>query len=173
MRQWGLAVDRITGSIPRMPVAQDGNGCYQIVLYKSLAQGIETREALVTIVTFVKRRQLTFTRAVPYSSALRSSGPNQVQLSSYAYYLAFTARATDPITTRRIWRHADRVARAAPRDLVLQRVCENTRAKNGALDLAEQDARSEIEVRMNALDTLVPSFNTMYLTDDDRLPHKD
>lgn len=48
-------------------VAQDGNGCYQIILYKSLKLGIETREAMATIVTFVKRRQVIFTRAVPYS----------------------------------------------------------------------------------------------------------
>jgi hypothetical protein len=84
-------------------------------------------------------------------AALRSSGPNQVQLSSYAYYLAFTARATDPITT--------------PRDLVLQRVCDNARAKNGALDLAEQNARSEIEVRMNALPSGKPWFGPVVAQD--------
>lgn len=66
-------------------VAQDGNGCYQIILYKSLASGLETREALVTIVTFVKRRQVTYTRAVPYSSDGLTSLVKMVQSEVAAF----------------------------------------------------------------------------------------
>jgi len=60
-------------------VAQDENGCYQIILYKSLVLGIENREAMVTIVTFVKRRQVTYTRATPYFNERLTSFVKMVQ----------------------------------------------------------------------------------------------
>jgi hypothetical protein len=60
-------------------VAQDDNGCYQIILYKRAVLGVESREALVTIVTFVKRRQVTYTRAMPYSNAWLMSFVKMVQ----------------------------------------------------------------------------------------------
>ncbi len=66
-------------------VARDRNGCYQIILYKSLALGIEKLEAMVTVVTFVKRRQVTFTRAVPYSSDGLSSFVGLVQSEVAAF----------------------------------------------------------------------------------------
>ena len=60
-------------------VAQDENGCYQIILYKSRVSGIENREAMVTIVTFVKRRQVTYTRATPYFNERLTSFVKMVQ----------------------------------------------------------------------------------------------
>ena len=60
-------------------LAQDKNGCYQIILNKQPVLGVESREALLTIVTFVKGRQVTYTRAMPYSSAWLSSFVKTVQ----------------------------------------------------------------------------------------------
>jgi hypothetical protein len=84
-------------------------------------------------------------------AALRSNGPEQVKLSSYAYYLAFTATATNPVTI--------------PRSVVLQRVCDNARTRNGTLDLAEQNTKSEIEARMNALPIGKPWFGPIVAQD--------
>jgi len=60
-------------------VAQDENGCYQIILNKRPVLGVESREALVTIVTFVKRRQVTYTRAMPYFKEWLTSFVKTVQ----------------------------------------------------------------------------------------------
>jgi hypothetical protein len=60
-------------------VAQDENGCYQIILNKQSVPGVESREALLTIVTFVKRRQVTYTRAMPYFNARLTSFVKMVQ----------------------------------------------------------------------------------------------
>jgi hypothetical protein len=60
-------------------VAQDSNGCYQIVLFKSLVSGAETREAMLTIVTLINRRQVTFTRATPFTNDGLASFVRMVQ----------------------------------------------------------------------------------------------
>lgn len=84
-------------------------------------------------------------------TAIRTVGPEKVPLSSYAYYLAVTATATNPVTL--------------PRNVVLERVCGNARARSGTLDLAEQNARSEIEAKMNALPIGKPWFGPIVARD--------
>lgn len=84
-------------------------------------------------------------------AALRSDGPEKVVLSSYAYYLAVTATAANPVTT--------------PRDVLLQRVCDNVRARSGTLDLAGQSAKGEIEAKMQALPIGRPWFGPIVAQD--------
>jgi hypothetical protein len=50
-------------------VAQDENGCYQIILYKRPVLGVEHREMLLTVTTEVKRLAVIYTTAMPYASA--------------------------------------------------------------------------------------------------------
>jgi hypothetical protein len=66
-------------------VAQDENGCYQIILNKRPVLGVESREALLTIVTFVKRRQVTYTRAMPYFNAWLATFVKTVQSEVAAF----------------------------------------------------------------------------------------
>jgi hypothetical protein len=50
-------------------VAQDKNGCYQIILHKRLALSVEHREMLLTVTTEAKRRAVIYTTATPYDVA--------------------------------------------------------------------------------------------------------
>lgn len=50
-------------------VAEDANGCYQIILNKRRILSFEHREASLTIVTLVKRRPLMYTRTTTYLNA--------------------------------------------------------------------------------------------------------
>ena len=50
-------------------VAQDANGCYQVILFKRSIAGVVHREVSLSIVTVAKRRPVTYTRAVPYLNA--------------------------------------------------------------------------------------------------------
>jgi len=50
-------------------VAQDGNGCYQIVLHKRDVLGLQHREVSLTVVTLARDRPVIYTRTVPYLNA--------------------------------------------------------------------------------------------------------
>lgn len=50
-------------------VAEDGNGCYQVVLYKRTVASVEHRDMLVTINTQVRRRPVIYTRSTTYLNA--------------------------------------------------------------------------------------------------------
>jgi hypothetical protein len=66
-------------------IAQDENGCYQIILNKRSVLGVEHREALLTVVTFVKGRQVTYTSAAPYFSAWLPTFVRSVQSDVAAF----------------------------------------------------------------------------------------
>jgi hypothetical protein len=74
-------------------VAEDEFGCYQIILNKRPVPGLEEyREALLTVVTWVKGRQVTYTRAVPYHIARLPRFVKTVQ-SEVAAFVAANSRS--------------------------------------------------------------------------------
>jgi hypothetical protein len=83
---------------------------------------------------------------------LRSAGPEKVQVLSYAYYLAFTATATNPVPLSR--------------DLALRRICDGARTRGGALDLADETAKREIEAKMEVLQIGKPWFGPVVAQDE-------
>ena len=85
-------------------------------------------------------------------TALRGTGSEKVQVLSYAYYLAFTATANNPV--------------APPREQILRRVCDGTRARVGSLDLADDTAKREIEAKMEALPIGQPWFGPVVAQDE-------
>ena len=85
-------------------------------------------------------------------TALRSTGPEKVQVLSYAYYLAFTATAANPVPPSR--------------DLILRRLCDSARTRGGTLDLADETAKREIEAKMEVLPTGKPWFGPVVAQDE-------
>jgi hypothetical protein len=74
-------------------VAEDELGCYQIILYKRpVAKPEAYREALLTVNTWVKGRQVTYTRAVPYDIARLPRFVEMVQ-SEVAAFVAANSRS--------------------------------------------------------------------------------
>jgi hypothetical protein len=74
----GTAKSEIEAKMEALPIgapwfgpvlAQDENGCYQIILHKRPVLGVEHREMLLTVMTAVKRRAVIYTTAMPYASA--------------------------------------------------------------------------------------------------------
>lgn len=84
-------------------------------------------------------------------AALRSTGPEKAQVLSYAYYLAFTASATNPVPPSH--------------DLILRRLCDSVRARSGTLDLADETAKREIEAKMEILPIGRPWFGPVVAQD--------
>ena len=84
-------------------------------------------------------------------AALRNKR-ERVQILSYAYYLASTFAARDPI--------------AQPRDRFLRGMCDAGRARSGSLDLAEETARREIEAKMEVLPLGAPWFGPVVAQDE-------
>ncbi len=83
---------------------------------------------------------------------LRGAGPEKVQVLSYAYYLAFTATATNPVSPSR--------------DLILRRQCDGARTRSGTLDLADESAKREIETKMEVLPIGQPWFGPVVAQDE-------
>jgi len=83
---------------------------------------------------------------------LRSAGPEKVQVLSYAYYLAFTATATNPVPLSR--------------DLTLRRVCDGARTRSGTLDLVDETSKREIEAKMEGLQIGKPWFGPVVAQDE-------
>lgn len=89
-------------------------------------------------------------------TALRSK-PERVQILNYAYYLASTFAARDPI--------------AQPRDQFLRGLCDAGRARSGSLDLALDTAKREIEAKMEALPIGAPWFGPVVAQDENGCYH--
>jgi hypothetical protein len=96
-------------------------------------------------------------RKIESLTALRGTGSEKVQVLSYAYYLAFTATANDPVPPSR--------------DRMLRRGCDGPRAEKGSLNLADDTAKGEIEAKMEALQIGKPWFGPVVAQDENGCYH--